>query len=63
MEFTPHAYQKYCIGRLVKDERVALFIDNLAEGALRFAVFNARLLSVLIDYLRQDVIRRCKENA
>lgn len=53
MEFTPHAYQKYGIGRLVKDERVALFIDNLAEGALRFAVFNARLLSVLIDYLRQ----------
>ena len=27
--------------------------ENLAEGALRFAVFNARLLSVLIDYLRQ----------
>ena len=53
MDFTPHAYQKYCIGRLVKDERVALFIDNPAEGALRFAVFNARLLSVLIDYLRQ----------
>ena len=27
--------------------------ENLADGALRFAVFNARLLSVLIDYLRQ----------
>lgn len=27
MEFTPHAYQKYCIDRLVKDERVALFLD------------------------------------
>ena len=27
--------------------------ENMADGALRFAVFNARLLSVLIDYLRQ----------
>ena len=27
--------------------------ENLADEALRFAVFNARLLSVLIDYLRQ----------
>ena len=27
--------------------------ENLADGALRLAMFNARLLSVLIDYLRQ----------
>ena len=27
--------------------------ENLADGALRLAVFNARFLSVLLDYLRQ----------
>ena len=27
MELKPHAYQRYCIDRLVKDPRVALFLD------------------------------------
>ncbi len=27
MMFRPHAYQKYCIDRLVKDPAIGLFLD------------------------------------